>query len=512
MSRGPPGRMSLPPGRMSPARGLPVECRDSGSNVVQAFRPATPVLVTQPGASPDEPWWTLRDREEELVAIARQLKADRRRGESVALDRTAIVYKHPLPYLYAASEIFRDAGIPYRMSDTLPLAAEPTSAALDLILDAVSSRFSRATMIALLRSPHFVFRADEDKSEGDGKLDKAEPDELTRESVSALDRALSAARYLGELERLEALAGEWGDWRLASRDGCGARDCPRPRAADRDASCLRAGRLPSRLLVRICPPDCRRGSVRIARAARTFGDRRHAAIAGGGARRTRQSRLDRRRTGHRRAALDRGSDVRPRRRRPQRRAPARRSSRPLRRFRRCGDCRRGRPGLARAAEAQHFLSAGAAQGARLAVREGSARRRRRAVPRPADVGETPDDGVHLHARRRRHRVAFAAARRDSSRPVVDGGARPIRGRAGSLRTKHCRSSRRPSIRFKDTRGAGRSCGPRGRPRMRPTSTVPSAPFRRAPGRSARSKRISIVRSSFSRSTCSSSRRSPTTKR
>ena len=184
--------------------------RSSRSDVVQGFSPAfKPVLVTQPGASPDEPWWTLRDREEELVAIARQLKADRRRGESVALDRTAIVYKHPLPYLYAASEIFRDAGIPYRMSDTLPLAAEPTSAALDLILDAVSSRFSRATMIALLRSPHFVFRPDEDKS-----------DELTRESVSALDRALSAARYLGELERLEALAGEWGAG--ASRPAMGA--------------------------------------------------------------------------------------------------------------------------------------------------------------------------------------------------------------------------------------------------------------------------------------------------
>jgi RecB family exonuclease len=34
--------------------------------------------------------------------------------------------------------------------------------------------------------------------------------EVTRESVSALDRALSAARYLGEIERLDALAGEWG--------------------------------------------------------------------------------------------------------------------------------------------------------------------------------------------------------------------------------------------------------------------------------------------------------------
>jgi RecB family exonuclease len=165
-------------------------------DVAQGFSPAKPVLVVPPNAPPDEPWWTLRDREEELVAIARQLKADRRIGDAVPLDRTAIVYKNPLPYLYAAVEIFRAAGIPYQMSDALPLAAEPTSAALDLILDAVASRFSRATLIALLRSPHFVFRAD-------GL-------EIARESVSALDRALSGARYLGELERLEALAADWG--------------------------------------------------------------------------------------------------------------------------------------------------------------------------------------------------------------------------------------------------------------------------------------------------------------
>jgi ATP-dependent helicase/nuclease subunit B len=167
---------------------------DGSQDAAQLFRAARPVLVTPHGGSPDEPWWTFRDREEELVAIARQLKADRRSGDDVPLDRTAIVYKNPLPYLYAAAEIFRAAGIPYQMSDALPLAAEPTSAALDLILDAVSSRFSRAALTALLRSPHFLFSAPE----------------ITRESVSALDRALSAARYLGELERLEALAGEWG--------------------------------------------------------------------------------------------------------------------------------------------------------------------------------------------------------------------------------------------------------------------------------------------------------------
>ena len=31
-----------------------------------------PVLVTPRGAATDEPWWTVRDREEELVTIARQ--------------------------------------------------------------------------------------------------------------------------------------------------------------------------------------------------------------------------------------------------------------------------------------------------------------------------------------------------------------------------------------------------------------------------------------------------------
>src|SRR5262249_56995524 len=71
----------------------------------------------------------------------------------------------------------------------MPLAAEPTAAALDLVLDVVSSNFTRATLVALLRSPHLVF--------------SCEGAEITRESVSALDRFLSDARYLGDIERLE---------------------------------------------------------------------------------------------------------------------------------------------------------------------------------------------------------------------------------------------------------------------------------------------------------------------
>lgn len=207
----------------------------------RAFKPAKPVLITPPGASPDEPWWTLRDREEELVAIARQLKADRRSGDAVPLDRTAIVYKHPLPYLYAAAEIFHGAGIPYQTADALPLAAEPTSAALDLMLDTVSSGFSRDTLIALLRSPHFVFRSD-----GVAADPRVGPTDVTRQSVNALDRALSAARYLGGLERLDTLAAEWGagasrpalDAALAAAHALAPLTEPRP--ASEQLACLLA--------------------------------------------------------------------------------------------------------------------------------------------------------------------------------------------------------------------------------------------------------------------------------
>jgi ATP-dependent helicase/nuclease subunit B len=157
---------------------------------------AKPVLVTPESASAD-PWWTRRDREEELVAVARALKADRRHDESVPLSRTAVVFKTPLPYLYLAREVFGAAGIPYRTSDALPLAAEQSSAAIDLVLEAVSSNFTRDTLIALLRSPHFAFAHDGEA--------------VTRSTTTALDRALSKARYLGDLDRLAALAAEWSN-------------------------------------------------------------------------------------------------------------------------------------------------------------------------------------------------------------------------------------------------------------------------------------------------------------
>lgn len=150
-----------------------------------------PTLIAPPNASPDEPWWTHRDREEELVAVVRHASEDRNRGDAVPLERTAVVFKTPLPYLYVAPEVFSGAGLAYQTTAALPLASEPTSAALDLVLTGVSSRFTRDSLVALLRSPHFVF------SDSDSQV--------TPQQVSALDRALSAARYLGEPERLVAL-------------------------------------------------------------------------------------------------------------------------------------------------------------------------------------------------------------------------------------------------------------------------------------------------------------------
>ena len=74
-----------------------------------------------------------------------------------AFDRTAVVFKQPLPYLYLAPDTLGAAGIPYQIVDALPLAAEPVAATVDLVLDAVETAFSRESLVALLRSPHLNF-------------------------------------------------------------------------------------------------------------------------------------------------------------------------------------------------------------------------------------------------------------------------------------------------------------------------------------------------------------------
>jgi hypothetical protein len=153
--------------------------------------PAAPPVLSAPDPAPGgEPrgWIVCRDREEELVEAARAIK----RGPSAALERTAIVFQRPLPYLYLARQVFPDAEVPYQALDSLPLAAEPFAAALDLILSFAIAEGTRATLVELLGSPHWRF-------EVDGSV-------IGRPDAAAADRWLREVKYLGGWERLSALA------------------------------------------------------------------------------------------------------------------------------------------------------------------------------------------------------------------------------------------------------------------------------------------------------------------
>jgi len=154
----------------------------------------TPTLVV-PG---EELAFTYRDREDELEGVARRLGSRKATGASTAgasLDRVGLVVARPLPYLYLAREVFAGAGIPFEALDTLPLAAEPYAAAVDLVLECAAANFTRRAITALLRSPHFTFRV--------------EGVPVDRASVAALDAAMAEHRYLGGIDRLRVLVESW---------------------------------------------------------------------------------------------------------------------------------------------------------------------------------------------------------------------------------------------------------------------------------------------------------------
>ena len=156
-------------------------------------RVPAPAMVVPAGAAGELPFvLEYRDREEELEGVARRLKADRRSGRVVHLEQTALVVARPLPYLYLARDVFQGAGVPFEALDTLPLAAEPYAAAVDVAMECVAAGFTRRALVALLRSPHFRFAADDA--------------EVGRDAIAALDVTLADQRYLGGLDRLAALA------------------------------------------------------------------------------------------------------------------------------------------------------------------------------------------------------------------------------------------------------------------------------------------------------------------
>jgi RecB family exonuclease len=165
--------------------------------VEERFEPTTPkqppVLAT-PDA--ERPVYVLRDREEEVAAFARRVKKARRDGRLTTLDAAALVVHQPLPYVYLSRAVLASARLPCQLFDALPLAAEPYSAALDLVLAFASSGFARTPGTQLLRSPHFRFSG-------------AEDDGIRPRDISALDRALTESGYTGDADALQRLMDVW---------------------------------------------------------------------------------------------------------------------------------------------------------------------------------------------------------------------------------------------------------------------------------------------------------------
>ena len=166
--------------------------------------PAFETRVLAVPADGESRFFTCRDREDEIADTVRRIKSRQRaaRGDPDAgrrrvarLDRTAVVFARPLPYLYLSRGIFASAGLPVQCDDALPLAGEPVAAALDLVLAFVATLASRAATVALLHSPHFALGRD------------GVP--VSADAARALDQALVRVRYAGDPTRLVALAEEW---------------------------------------------------------------------------------------------------------------------------------------------------------------------------------------------------------------------------------------------------------------------------------------------------------------
>ncbi len=156
---------------------------------------SVPPVLMIPAEGPERVAWAYRDRDDELEEVARRVKAEAGAG-GAPLGRIGLVVARPLPYLYLARDVFDRADLPFAALDTLPLAAEPYAAAVDVVLECAAANFTRRALMALLRSPHFCFRTN-----------AGEPD---RAAISRLDHSLAAQRYLGGRDRLTTLTATLG--------------------------------------------------------------------------------------------------------------------------------------------------------------------------------------------------------------------------------------------------------------------------------------------------------------
>jgi RecB family exonuclease len=120
------------------------------------------------------------------------------------LDRRAIVFQRPLPYLYLGRQVFADADVPYQALDSLPLAAEPFAAAIDLVFSFAVAEGTRGSIVDLLGSPNWRFDANNRT--------------LTRQDVTAADALLRDVKHFGGWDRLSSLARESADAQAAPVD------------------------------------------------------------------------------------------------------------------------------------------------------------------------------------------------------------------------------------------------------------------------------------------------------
>lgn len=180
----------------------------------ERFEPSTaaaPVIVAPGGG--EQLHFIRRDREDELLEVARALQSDSAAPGAIETDAAAVVFQRPLPYLYLARQVFSQTGVPFQARDSFPLAAEPYAAALDLVIEFVRTGYGRSATVALLRSPHFLF-------EHAGRP-------LAAPEIDALDRLLHRIRFGGGRQAHAALAA-----------GCeeAVRDGRRDDAADAEAA------------------------------------------------------------------------------------------------------------------------------------------------------------------------------------------------------------------------------------------------------------------------------------
>ena len=187
---------------------------------------AAPVLLTPP-SPPDKKVnhvYTSRDREEELVRVARWLAASEDDGQARLAVRNAVVFQRPLPYLYLARQVFGSAHIPYHAMDALPLAGEPFVAGFDVVLAFVAAEGTRATTIELLGSPQWSF-----SNPVDGHP-------IERAEVAALDELFRDLKFLGGWDRLRAVGLEFAGARPALAAAVAAAEELMPAATGAHAS------------------------------------------------------------------------------------------------------------------------------------------------------------------------------------------------------------------------------------------------------------------------------------